>query len=304
MQRLKLSGYPALGDESGDVRTLQLRLLEVGESPGPVDGKFGQRTKAAVISFQRKKLPGRTFEDGSVSFATIDALDMFIGTDSPTKKPDEYRFITQDLQGKKQRKILPELRRMIEERVFPLGNIPKAFLDRDVPEMACLVAEALESMKIREVGGNNRGKIVGLIQSVIGGVAPGGDGLAWCMSIDQVIVAFVEDYIGVESPVPASEGVTDTYSRAKAIPGLTTQECTRGSIACAQLDGSWMGHAMFVMKALPADAMATFEGNTNDAGSRDGHGAFFKTRHRRRNDGKTTLGFIFIYPYNKAPAAA
>jgi len=301
MQRLKLKGYPALGDESSDVRTLQLRLLEVGESPGPVDGKFGQRTRQAVISFQRKKLPGRTFEDGSVSFATIDALDMFIGTDNPAKKPDEYLFITQDLQGKKQRKILPELRRMIEERVFPLGNIPKAFLDRDVPEMACLVAEALESMKIREVGGNNRGKIVGLVQSVIGGVAPGGDGLAWCMSIDQVIIAFVEDYLGVESPVPASEGVTDTYTRAKAIPGLTTSVCTRGAIACAQLDGSWMGHAMFVMKPLPADAMATFEGNTNDAGSRDGHGAFFKTRHQHRNDGKTTLGFVFIYPHNRAP---
>jgi peptidoglycan hydrolase-like protein with peptidoglycan-binding domain len=303
MQRLKLKAYPEVGDDSSDVRTLQLRLLEVGEAPGPVDGKFGARTKAAVISFQKKKLPGRTFEDGSVGAATLDALALYIGTDSPVAKPDEYIFLTQDLQGKKQRKILPELRKMIELRVFANGHIPKAFLDRNIPEMACLVAEALESMKIREVGGNNRGKIVGLVQSVIGGVAPGGDGLAWCMSIDQVIVAFVEDWCGVESPVPASEGVTDTYSRAKAIPGLTTLECERGTIACAQLDGSWMGHAMFVMQALPGKAMATFEGNTNDAGSRDGHGAFFKTRDRIRNDGKTTLGFVRIYPHNILPGA-
>lgn len=301
MQLLKIYKLPELSDESSDVRTIQLRLIELGYSPGPVDGKYGNRTREAIRQFQTVKLPGRTFGDGSFGLATMEKMGIYLAIE-PQKK-DQRVPITRDLEGKKQRRILQELRLMIEAHIFPHGNIPKCFIEQDVPEMACMVAEALESMKIREVGGNNRGKIVGLVQSVIGGVAPGGDGLAWCMSIDQVIIAFVEDWCGVESPIVASEGVVDTFDRSKAIPGLMVKVPERGSICCSQLDGSWMGHAMFVMKVLPGGgAMATFEGNTNDAGSRDGHGAFFKTRDAKRNDGKTTLGFLRIYPNNKVPA--
>lgn len=41
------------GSKSGDVWDLQFRLQSRGYDPGPVDGKFGARTKAAVLRFQR-----------------------------------------------------------------------------------------------------------------------------------------------------------------------------------------------------------------------------------------------------------
>jgi peptidoglycan hydrolase-like protein with peptidoglycan-binding domain len=41
------------GDSGAAVRALQRRLLAAGVGPGPVDGRFGPRTQAAVRAFQR-----------------------------------------------------------------------------------------------------------------------------------------------------------------------------------------------------------------------------------------------------------
>jgi peptidoglycan hydrolase-like protein with peptidoglycan-binding domain len=41
------------GDSGAAVRALQRRLLAAGLDPGPVDGRFGPRTEAAVRAFQR-----------------------------------------------------------------------------------------------------------------------------------------------------------------------------------------------------------------------------------------------------------
>jgi peptidoglycan hydrolase-like protein with peptidoglycan-binding domain/DNA invertase Pin-like site-specific DNA recombinase len=46
------AGYE-LPDGSPDVRVLQGRLRLVGEPPGPIDGRFGPLTEAAVVRFQR-----------------------------------------------------------------------------------------------------------------------------------------------------------------------------------------------------------------------------------------------------------
>lgn len=51
------------GDTGAAVRALQRRLAGAGESPGPVDGKFGPRTEAALKAYQRKnglEVTGRT----------------------------------------------------------------------------------------------------------------------------------------------------------------------------------------------------------------------------------------------------
>src|SRR3954468_11274321 len=47
------SGYRQAGG-SPAVRTLQRRLTRLGYAPGPVDGRFGPRTRAAVIAFQTR----------------------------------------------------------------------------------------------------------------------------------------------------------------------------------------------------------------------------------------------------------
>jgi len=41
------------GDSGAAVRALQRRLLAAGVDPGPVDGRFGPRTAAAVLAFQK-----------------------------------------------------------------------------------------------------------------------------------------------------------------------------------------------------------------------------------------------------------
>src|SRR4051794_16952219 len=68
-----LGVLPVLEDGSTgpEVRTLQMRLLELGFPPGRIDGEFGGGTEAAVLAFQRSKglLP-----DGVVGARTAAAL--------------------------------------------------------------------------------------------------------------------------------------------------------------------------------------------------------------------------------------
>ena len=45
------AGYP---NGSPQVALLQQRLRLVGEDPGPVDGRFGPQTEAAVVRYQRR----------------------------------------------------------------------------------------------------------------------------------------------------------------------------------------------------------------------------------------------------------
>jgi peptidoglycan hydrolase-like protein with peptidoglycan-binding domain/DNA invertase Pin-like site-specific DNA recombinase len=68
--QLLAPGYGGL-DGSARVRKLQRSLRLVGERPGPIDGRFGPRTEAAVIRFQRQH--GLT-ADGLVGDATVGAL--------------------------------------------------------------------------------------------------------------------------------------------------------------------------------------------------------------------------------------
>ena len=59
------------GDSGAAVRALQGRLLAGGVDPGPVDGRFGPRTEAAVRAFQRAHQLDRT---GRADLATTTAL--------------------------------------------------------------------------------------------------------------------------------------------------------------------------------------------------------------------------------------
>ena len=58
------------------VRTLQRRLRRADESPGPVDGRFGPLTEAAVRQFQSRE---RILADGFVGRSTRVALARTVG---------------------------------------------------------------------------------------------------------------------------------------------------------------------------------------------------------------------------------
>jgi len=57
------------------VRTIQTQLHELGYDPGPIDGKYGRRTAAAIREFERDS--GLTLT-GKVSIELRDALDMTV----------------------------------------------------------------------------------------------------------------------------------------------------------------------------------------------------------------------------------
>jgi peptidoglycan hydrolase-like protein with peptidoglycan-binding domain len=77
---------------SARVRSLRRQLRRVGENPGPIDGRFGPRTEAAVVRFQRDE---RLAADGIVGDQTRGALEQRLAkkeskvksTREPTKAP-------------------------------------------------------------------------------------------------------------------------------------------------------------------------------------------------------------------------
>ena len=82
------AGY---GDSRGSsrVRTLQRRLRRAGERPGPVDGRFGPLTEAAVERFQGHE---DLVVDGVVGEATGATLARVVGSSS--KEPQTPRSST------------------------------------------------------------------------------------------------------------------------------------------------------------------------------------------------------------------
>lgn len=208
--------------------------------------------------------------------------------------------ITHDLQNRRSsRKLHPALRSLIEKKVFTGGIIPDCFLQKDIPSCVILIAKSLESLKIRESGGANKGEIVGYIQAIIGPYFVNGTGDPWCMSTVQCIVAFIEDFFQVESPVPDTESVMNCYTNSRKIVGLLSEECEVGTFFLFQNGSKWYGHAGTVLEVLPSDKMNTFEGNTGDKSARDGDGAYFRMRDQHKNGLLVTKGFLRVYPENK-----
>lgn len=292
---LKVNAIPKKGDVGKDVVTLQKQLASLGFSPGSVDGVFGNKTAAAVSQFQKSiGLAG----SGVIGPLTLKGLSIEVSTDSPvTGAP----AITKDLKGRQARFLHPALRLLLEARVFPDGTIPDCFKQRNLTECVRVVSHAMDDLGIREKG-SNRGELVGYIQGIIGTYVPDGTGDAWCMSAVQCLVAFLEDFFQVESPVLASEHCVTVHKSAKKVLGLVAPSCEAGTIWNAMHGSGPAGHTGTVLKALDNEKMQTFEGNTGGGSIREGDGAYVKTRNQKKNGTLTTLGFVYIYPGNKLPA--
>lgn len=295
-----ISAIPNYGEIGSNVETLQNALIAKGFDPGKPDKRFGPKTKAAVSAAQKKAgLPG----SGKIGPKTLIFLGVTVHAISEvTNKPT----ITQDFVGRgpsKSRVIHPVLRVMIEERLFPQGKVPECFKQRDLKQCVIAICTALASMAIVEKGGNNKGKTVGLIQAIIGSYIENGNGDAWCMSAVQVVIAFLEDYFQIESPVIASEGVTATLAAAKKVKDLVSAKAVAGAAACARNGTSWKGHTWIVLAVRANGVEDTFEGNTDSGGSRDGDGAYIRTRKPKKNGNLNTEGYVWFWPNGVLPAA-
>jgi hypothetical protein len=254
---VKIFSIPAPGAMGADVKSYQLQLAKVGGKKLTPDGIFGGVTKKLTAEFQvENKLPG----SGIPGPITLALLGLEIGVYMPDGSPT----ITKDIVGKKSRKLHPTLRVLMEKQIFPGGVVPISFKTANIPQCVIDTSMGMNALAIRERGGNNYGKDVGMIQDIIGSNPENGNGDAWCMSTVQCIVAFIEDYFQIESPMPDTEGVMDCFTKSQGIKDLLVYKPEAGTAFLGKHGTDWRGHTGMILSTKDdGSTMETFEGNTS-----------------------------------------
>ncbi len=237
------------------VRAIQRRLNEVGCGPVDVDGDFGSQTKNAVKFFQARSVDseGQSLKiDGKIGSITWGAL--FNTSSIPPVKKAESRL----------------LKRVLEIASSQIG--------------------------VREKPPNsNRGPEVDLYQ-LAAGLNPA-NGNAWCVAFiffcfEQAAAELRQENPMVEKAhvlthwrLAGERGVPRIFGKdAKADPGLIKP----GHIFAMAVGTKGQGHSGLVIEVLRDGRFKTIEGNSNEAGSREGIGVFA----RERKPSEINRGFI------------
>ncbi len=155
----------------------------------------------------------------------------------------------------------------------------------DIKDARLVYGLAMEScVGIHEVGGNNSGPMVELIQKTIGGAVQE----PWCMALNQTCLAYAELKTGIKSPVFASEHcqtvweMTDREQRVKSSP-------LKYALVIWGLDGSSSGHTGVVIESHHGQWFKSVEGNTTGDGP---DGVYYKKRDWIRSGSLRVLGFL------------
>lgn len=284
------------GSTGDQVKELQRQLALLGFFKGAIGGNFQSLTTAAVKQFQ---LARGLKVDGIVGPQTRAQLY--------TSAPKTGKLVTKHLNRMlSDRHIADELRAKIESLVFPGGVTPEAFFNRQWRPAAILVMNALVSMEVREVGGQNKGYWVGLIQSVLGKFTDKGDGEPWCMSTIQNVIAFLEDYFQYESQVFDSEHCMTTLRRTKkAAPNLVHTDPNLASIIIWEHVKNGKptdaGHTELILLIKSLTTWETGGGNTSDSNMREGDGLYRKVRGWVKTGSLPVRGFIDMWSMEKVP---
>jgi hypothetical protein len=197
------------------------------------------------------------------------------------------------------------IRRNIEQKIYDFisakiagnGSAQLAIKNKDARALLGYVLDSL--VGIREVGGNNQGPLVELLQETIGG--HGGE--AWCMSTIQTGLAFVEKATGVISPLFASEHCLTVWAetpkefRVKSFPA-------GNAVIIWQHGKTQNGHTGLYKETHDQGAtMFTVEGNTEsglDAKGlveREGGGVYRNKRSMKANGEMHVVGFLIPFPH-------
>lgn len=138
---------------------------------------------------------------------------------------------------------------------------------------------------IREKGGNNRGRMVELIQDTLGTA----DGEPWCMSLVQTCLAFAELRSGHASPIEHSEHCLTVWRETPEAQRVRTLPAP-GAIIIWRHGTSDSGHTGCTISAVSFSEFDAVEGNTESgltaAGKieREG-GGVYQTRRRMTGAG-------------------
>jgi len=147
-----------------------------------------------------------------------------------------------------------------------------------MPTLAELAVEiALHYDGVREIGGNNRGPQVEAFQRSIG-LDPGDP---WCAAFVSFCIKEAAKALGVTPKFQYGGSVYKLWTKNPELqlsePGPNTVFCIDHGLSKS---GSRIGHTGFCVAVNPShtETLETMEGNTNSAGSRDGDGAYHKSR--------------------------
>lgn len=174
------------------------------------------------------------------------------------------------------------LRKRTSGMTTTVRHLPQALKDyldsKSIPvshpsEMLALTAIAC--IGITESGGDNKGLLVELFQSVVSRPL----GQSWCLDFIQACVAYVETVTGVASPLPSTELCLALWNDSKDTLAVSTP--IRGDIIIWQLGNTIHGHTGLILRS-DASHYQTIEGNTSDSEGidRNGDGVYQKNRSK------------------------
>lgn len=250
--------YLLRGSKGPTVKKVQKQLKLFGCDPGEADGEFEEVTKLAVMLFQARSSDpaGEPLEvDGVVGPLTWAVL--FGPDDSGPTQP------------------LPET-----EKTTSLA------------EKVLEIASAQVGVKEVPLGSNRGPRVDAYLASV--GLPPGN---FWCMAFAYWCYAKAAAELGVKNRVPKGGLVRDIWNRSQGLDGATVVSAANAQenpglvkpgMIFFMAFGPTYGHAGIVVKNVNG-MLETIEGNSNDAGHRNGVGVFRRTR-RRITD--VQLGFV------------
>lgn len=197
------------------------------------------------------------------------------------------------------RQIEPQMINYIDDRLKDdpvAGVIIKNKQKKNARVLMILAARAC--VGIREVGGNNDGPMVRLLQETIGTAGKE----AWCMSFVQTIIAYVEVKLGLTSPLLATEHCMTLWNKTPWEQKVLKIPAP-GAIPIWNYLGTTNGHTGIMSTYdIQQRTFEAIEGNTesglvNGTVERDGGGVYL-TRRNVLGQGKMKL-VGFIIPFKK-----
>lgn len=188
------------------------------------------------------------------------------------------------------RKLEPKMAAWLDLKLASNGLAQDAIKTKDARTLFVCAAEAC--VGIREVGGNNEGPMVELIQETVGSA----DREPWCMSFVQTCLAYAELKTGVKSPIPAGEHCMSIWSSTPSTNRVIFSP-KRGAIVIWKHGAGPSGHTGIFLERDNTNFYA-IEGNTeaglNPDGSieREGGGVYKTKRNMVRNGNMSVVGFL------------
>lgn len=205
------------------------------------------------------------------------------------------------------RQLEPELRDYILAKIAALPSndvadlgrprhiaATNALAQRDPRALFILAMKSF--VGIREVGGDNRGRLVQLLQSTVGDP----EREAWCMSTVQSALAFVEVTLGVTSPIAVSEHCLTVWRQTPVAQRVKFAPLP-GAICIWRHGSSDAGHTGATITPYVNRIGSLVEGNTTNGVGPHGEiirngGGCYETR--RSQDGTGTMRVVgYLKPF-------